>query len=88
MDPLQQYCGDVHHEPEKWVRDQNLAFYPPCFTKAAVTQGESFFFPSMHLSSLTEIMHAAVSHSHRCRHHNGVNRINKRECNPSQTFKG
>ena len=88
MDPLQQYCGDVHHELEKWVRDQNLAFYPPCFTKAAVTQGESFFFPSMHLSSLTEIMHAAVSHSHRCRHHNGVNRINKRECNPSQTFKG
>lgn len=51
----------------KWVRDQNPAFYPPCFTKAVVIQGESF--SCMHSSSLTEIMHAAAFHSHPHRNH-------------------
>lgn len=73
---LQQYWGKCTTWAGKWVRDQNLAFYPPCFTKAAVTQGESFSY--MHSSLLTEIMHTAVFHSHHLRHpHNGINWINK-----------
>lgn len=35
----------------KWVRDQNLAFYPPCFTKSVVTQGERAFLHALVFSN-------------------------------------